>query len=99
LSLVLDIGCFHGLSPSGKTCYLNQLDRLLAPGGTWLIYGFIKPDDSPGLGLIPAELERIQLKLTRRQDGVDRRDKPSVWLWLKKEKEEAHEAANPINGR
>jgi SAM-dependent methyltransferase len=85
-SLVLDIGCFHGLSPSGKTCYLNQLYRLLAPGGIWLIYGFNKPDDSPGSGLILADLESIPLKLKRRQDGVDKRDKPSVWLWFKKEK-------------
>jgi hypothetical protein len=85
-SLVLDIGCFHGLSPSGKIVYLKQLDHLLAPGGTWLLYGFIKLDESPGSGLIPADLESIQLKLTRRQDGVDKRDRPSVWLWFKKEK-------------
>ncbi len=86
-SLVLDIGCFHGLSPSGKIVYLKQLDHLLAPGGTWLLYGFIKLDESPGSGLIPADLESIQLKLTRRQDGVDKRDRPSVWLWFKRERE------------
>ena len=85
-NLVLDIGCFHGLSPSNKAAYINQLDRLLTPGGTWLLYGFIKPEDSSGSGLTPADLESIRLKLTRRQDGVDKRDRPSVWFWFKKEK-------------
>ncbi|HEY5269083.1 MAG TPA: class I SAM-dependent methyltransferase [Anaerolineales bacterium] len=82
--LVLDIGCFHGLSPSGKAAYLKQFDQLLAPGGTWLLYGFFKPDDSPGPGLIPADLESIQLKLTKRQDGVDRKARPSAWFWFQK---------------
>jgi len=83
--LVLDIGCFHGLSPSGKTAYLNQLDCLLTSGGTWLLYGFFKSGDSHGPGLISADLENIPLKLIKRQDGVDRKDRPSVWLWFQKE--------------
>jgi SAM-dependent methyltransferase len=82
--LVLDIGCFHSLSPSGKAAYLNQLDRLLAPGGTWLLYGFFKPGERPGPGLTPANLESIRLKLTKRQDGVDRNVRPSAWFWFQK---------------
>jgi SAM-dependent methyltransferase len=82
--LVLDIGCFHGLSPSGKAAYLNQLDRLLAPGGTWLLYGFFKPEDSPGPGLMPADLKSIPLKLIKREDGVDRKVRPSAWFWFQK---------------
>jgi SAM-dependent methyltransferase len=84
LDLVLDIGCFHGLSPSGKAAYLKQLDRLLAPGGTWLLYGFFEPADSPGPGLNAADLESIRLKLTKRQDGVDRKARPSAWFWYQK---------------
>ena len=82
--LLLDIGCFHGLSPSGKAAYLNHLNRLLAPGGTWLLYGFFKPDENPGPGLIPADVESIPLKLTKRQDGVDKKARPSAWFWFKK---------------
>jgi cyclopropane fatty-acyl-phospholipid synthase-like methyltransferase len=82
--LVLDIGCFHGLSPSGKVAYLNQLNRLLAPGATWLLYGFFKPDERPGPGFIRADLESIPLKLTKRQDGVDRKTRPSAWFWFQK---------------
>jgi SAM-dependent methyltransferase len=82
--LILDIGCFHGLSPSDKAAYLNQLDRLLAPGGTWLLYGFFKPDGSTGPGLIPADLGKIQLKLTKRQNGMNRKVRPSAWFWFQK---------------
>lgn len=82
--LILDIGCFHGLSPSGKAAYLQQLDRLLAPGGTWLLYGFFKIDESPGPGLTSADLERLPLKLTKRQDGVERKVRPSAWFWFQK---------------
>jgi SAM-dependent methyltransferase len=83
--LVLDIGCFHGLSPSGKTAYLNQLERLLAPGGTWLLYGFFKPEESPVPGLIPSDLESVHLRLTKRQDGFERKIRPSAWFWFQKE--------------
>jgi len=83
-SLVLDIGCFHGLSPSGKAAYLNQLDRLLAPGGTWVLYGFFKPSDGLGPGLLYADLINISLKLIKRQDGVDRKARPSAWFWFRK---------------
>jgi SAM-dependent methyltransferase len=82
--LVLDIGCFHGLSPFGKTAYLNQMDRLLAPGGTWLLYGFFKPGERPGPGLTRSDLQSIPLQLTKRQDGLERKTRPSAWLWFQK---------------
>ncbi len=45
--LALDIGCFHGLGP-GKADYFAALDRVLAPGGFWLMYGFFTPSTSSG---------------------------------------------------
>ena len=83
-NLVLDIGCFHGLSSTGKTAYLNQLDRMLALGSTWLLYGFFKPDESPGPGLTSADLVRIPIKLVKRQDGMDGKIRPSAWFWYQK---------------
>jgi SAM-dependent methyltransferase len=83
-NLVLDIGCFHGLSPSEKIVYFNQFKHLLAPNGTWLLYGFFKANKRPGPGLVPADLERIPLKLKIRQDGVDRKARPSAWFWFQK---------------
>jgi len=73
--LVLDIGCFHGLTDPQKARYLGALDGLLTPGGTWLIYGFFAPGETPGP--VPPGLS-----LVRRQDGFDRRERPSAWLWF-----------------
>lgn len=84
--LVLDIGCFHGLPPSGKTDYLNQLDRLLAPSGEWLLYSFFNFEDAPGPGLTVHELESItkQLKLLQRIDGNERNIHFSAWFLFRK---------------
>ena len=82
--LVLDIGCFHGLSPTGKFAYLKQLEHLLNPGGTWLLYGFFKPQEAVGPGLVPEDLEGAEhhLRLLKRQDGQDRGERPSAWFWF-----------------
>jgi SAM-dependent methyltransferase len=82
--LVLDIGCFHGLAAGQKLRYLDNLASLLAPGGTWLLYGFFKPEESPGPGFIPADLVRASSRLTlvRRRDGTDKNDRPSAWFWF-----------------
>jgi ubiquinone/menaquinone biosynthesis C-methylase UbiE len=56
--LALDIGCFHGVE--NKPAYLTELDRLLAPGGYWLLYGFFKPASQlPGPGLAAPDLTLI----------------------------------------
>lgn len=86
-NLALDIGCFHGLSQSGKQDYLTQLDRLLAPNGFWLMYGFFTPDPlQPGPGLAKAEIELISARfsLLSRRDGFDRRERPSAWFLFQK---------------
>jgi len=90
--LVLDIGCFHGLPPSVKLTYLDQLPRLLVPGGTWLMYGFFKPPEfvklrgAGGPGLLEADIERMQTRLTlvKRQNGIDKKARPSAWFWFEK---------------
>jgi cyclopropane fatty-acyl-phospholipid synthase-like methyltransferase len=77
-SLILDIGCYHGLSPSDRSDYLHQLDLLLSPGGTWLLYGFFKPDESPIQGT------RLNLELEKRADGMDKVRRQSAWFWFRK---------------
>ncbi len=83
--LVLDIGCFHGLSPVGKLSYLEQLPRLLTPGGIWLLYGFFKEAGAGGPGLVDADLEWAAkvLELIERQDGVDKKSRHSAWFTYK----------------
>jgi len=82
--LVLDIGCYHGSTITQRVDYLHNLENLLAEGGTWLMYGFFKPDARPGPGLRPEDIEiaRLHLKLARREDGADRQERPSAWFWF-----------------
>jgi SAM-dependent methyltransferase len=86
-NLALDIGCFHGIE--NKSAYLDELDRLLARGGHWLLYGFFKSDPPlPGPGLAATDLDRIQARgfsLLTRTDGFDRRDRPSAWFLFQKQ--------------
>ena len=86
--LALDIGCFHGLTQTGKLDYLTQLDRLLAQNGFWLMYGFFNPNTPPyGPGLVEADIDLISSRLTlrSRQDGFDKRGRPSAWFLFQKE--------------
>ena len=84
--LALDIGCFHGLE--NKADYLTQLDKILAPNGFWLMYGFFKPDAHlSGPGLVDSDLDMIStqlLTLISRRDGFDKRKRPSAWFLFQK---------------
>ena len=84
----LDIGCFHSIQKDGKAKYLKQLDRILAPNGFWLIYGFFKPDPNrAGTGLVQEDLDLVssQLSLISRRDGFDdKRNRQSAWFLYQK---------------
>lgn len=84
--LALDIGCFHGLENKPK--YLDELDRLLAPGGHWLLYGFFKPASQlAGPGLDAASVDLIQTRgfsILSRADGFDKKNRPSAWFLFQK---------------
>ncbi len=86
--LVLDIGCFHGLSAEGKRTYLHNLQRLLADGGgAWLVFGFRNELGEGGFGISPGDIAAIskELNLISREDSLDR-DHPATWLLFKKDK-------------
>ena len=80
--LALDIGCFHSIEE--RTAYLTTLNRILKTGGHWLMYGFFKSTPNlSGSGLSATDLDIIQLKgfqLLSRQDGTDKRRRPSAWF-------------------
>jgi ubiquinone/menaquinone biosynthesis C-methylase UbiE len=84
--LALDIGCFHGLD--NKADYLTQLDKMLAPNGFWLMYGFFKPDPHlSGPGLVDSDLKMISaqaLTLISRKDGYDKKERSSAWFLFQK---------------
>jgi ubiquinone/menaquinone biosynthesis C-methylase UbiE len=80
--LILDIGCFQGLPESGKLLYLANLDRLLAPNGSFMIYGFIQDEALQTFGLTPSWLDRLskKLQLIKREDSPGNRGRPSTWM-------------------
>ena len=85
--LALDLGCYHGISIQDQEKYLNQLDRILAPNGFWLLYAFLAPGTPrSGHGLDEADLSLIstQLTLISRRDGFDKRERPSAWFLFQK---------------
>lgn len=49
--LALDIGCYHSLSPAEQSRYIIEISRLVRPGGTYMLYSFLKGgrSDRPGL--------------------------------------------------
>jgi SAM-dependent methyltransferase len=86
-SFALDLGCFHGLAGKEKGAYLRQIDRILAPGGTWFMYAFLRPPgDSSPPGLSPVDLERISARfvLRSRLDGFERGSRPSAYFIFEK---------------
>jgi ubiquinone/menaquinone biosynthesis C-methylase UbiE len=85
--LALDIGCFHGIPQDDRTKYLDQLERILAPNGFWLMYGFFRPGPHHAPpGLVEADIDQISTRFTllSRRDGVDKRERPSAWFLFQK---------------
>jgi SAM-dependent methyltransferase len=84
---VLDLGCFHGLQANEKSGYINQLKRICAPKAMWLLYGFFKETDmTRGPGMVSIDLDKILagFDLVSRQDGVDRRERPSAYFLFRR---------------
>jgi len=84
----LDLGCFHGISKDGRAKYLDQLARILAPNGFWLLYAFLSPGTPrSGHGLAEAEIDLISARfsLISRRDGFDKRERPSSWFLYQKQ--------------
>ena len=79
--LILDIGCFHNLSPLAKQAYRENLSRWLAPGGKFLLYGFLITDPEANLGISGADIAGLStmLTLTSRTDSTGR-GRPATWI-------------------
>jgi cyclopropane fatty-acyl-phospholipid synthase-like methyltransferase len=83
----LDLGCFHGISKDGRIKYLDQLDRILAPNGFWLLYAFLNSGTPrSGHGLDEADISLISSSLTllSRRDGFDKPERQSAWFLYQK---------------
>ena len=86
--LAFDLGCFHSIPQNLRSKYLDQLDRILVPGGFWLMYGFLTTDaDHAHPGLDAAEIRVLSSRLTliSRRDGYDNRRRNSAWFLFQKQ--------------
>jgi cyclopropane fatty-acyl-phospholipid synthase-like methyltransferase len=88
--LAFDLGCFHSIPQNGRIDYIQQLNRILAPDGFWLMYGFLKPETNhAGPGLVEADISHAlsYLTLVSRKDGFDdSRARASAWFLFQKQK-------------
>jgi len=80
--LILDIGCFHSLPSGGKALYATNLERLLSPDGTFLMYAFFRSAEETFSGLTPGDLDILgnHLTLVSRIDGTERGSRSSSWF-------------------
>ena len=84
--LVLDIGCFHTLSPDQRERYADSLAHYLRPAATVLIYAW-EPHERRGrsVGVSPEQVAAFfgpDLSVEHVEKGQER-DWASVWYWLK----------------
>lgn len=80
--LILDIGCFHSLDSDEKRTYIHKLEQLTNPGGFYLMYGFFREAEGKGPGLRISDMKEFETSFDqiRREEGVDRGQRPSVWV-------------------
>ena len=87
--LAFDLGCFHTIPENLRTKYLRQLERILVPGGFWLLYGFLKSSwntDHTPAGVAEAEISDLATRFIAisRRDGFDNRERTSAWFLFQK---------------
>jgi len=81
--LILDIGCYQGLPAADREPYRMNIKRLLAPGGSLLMYGFYHdPEHGVEHGLSEQDFEAFTIfhRLTGIKDSPDNRGRASTWL-------------------
>jgi len=80
--LVLDIGCYHGLSGEGREAYRRNLPEILAPGGHFLLYANWRANDHSPFGIVQADVDALSstLELETRQDSQDRFERKASWM-------------------
>jgi cyclopropane fatty-acyl-phospholipid synthase-like methyltransferase len=79
---LLDLGCFHVIPLAVRDGYIANVKRWIAPGGTYLMYGFMLGKENSLPGISEADLERFspEMRLTQRVDGWDSLGRASMWV-------------------
>lgn len=84
---VLDIGCYHALTPQARSDYQQKLKTRLKPGGTYLLYAHRRTSPEDSHGIVEADLQSFQAFLEQqwREDSQEKRPdedagRPSTWV-------------------
>ncbi|MFW5713136.1 MAG: class I SAM-dependent methyltransferase [Brevefilum sp.] len=92
--LILDIGCYHGLSQKGREDYRAHIRDWLNPGGTLLMYAHRQISEEQSHGITENDLDAFEsfLKLQWRDDGDEVRPDggggyPATWVRFDRAKE------------
>jgi cyclopropane fatty-acyl-phospholipid synthase-like methyltransferase len=90
--LVLDIGCYHGITTPGRQAYRENLKRLLAPTGNFLMYSIFRQADEGRPGMLDEDIQAFfdDFDLLQRQDGLDNRGRRSAWFNFRKKDPSSH---------
>ncbi len=83
--LILDIGCYHGLTMVGRRNYASRIKQLLGASGVFLLYAMLRQTGEQNTGVDDADFALFQpeLVMVRREDGVNAARggrRPSAWL-------------------
>jgi len=87
--LILDIGCYHSLPFRSRSIYQQNLHRLLALGGVFMVYAHCKSEKwaaDHGISSTDEEQFGAILRLIHKETGEDRNRGPSAWLTYRLER-------------
>ena len=90
--LIVDVGCLHAQPLTVRIAYARQVERLLKPGGLFLLFAHVRDEDAGTEGRwIPAaqidELFQPSFVVERLERGsttVGDNTWPSAWYWLRR---------------
>ncbi len=91
--LILDMGCFHGLTEAGRESYRRNLQRWLIQGGTYLLYAHWQtPESSHGIRERDLDAFTTFLDLQWREDSGEKRPtggcgRPATWIRFDRRKD------------
>ena len=57
--LAIDVGCCHNMVDDDLARYRNQLERLIRPGGIFLLFARLREEDGSGPGIRPPMVEKL----------------------------------------
>ncbi len=93
--LAIDVGCGHGFNETELHAYLNEVQRLLRPGGLFVFFAHLRHSDQPSTETLKTSIEHSLLMQALRQYFTVERfvpgetvvmgnRGPSAWIYLRR---------------